>query len=99
MDMIQPREIVKIDLYRRWILNAADTKTVICKVNDNLLPADDPSWKEIGRVVFSTVRGENTQTLEVAPEMAASGRYLLLYLPDSNRSPYVQLSEIDIYVR
>jgi hypothetical protein len=97
LDMIKSRDIAKIDLWRR--LNQPDTRDVVIKINENLLPYNDPSWKEMGTLSYSTVIGDDKRTLEITPERVISGRYLLLYLDNSYRDPFVSIAEMDIYVR
>jgi hypothetical protein len=88
IDMGAPRTIAKIETYRR-----NDTKTVeyyVC----NDLPADFSldAWTKIaGGDSWS----DNKLTFEVTT--AVPCRYLLVYLPDSNNPPHINIKEIDVY--
>ncbi|GAP72958.1 hypothetical protein SAMD00024442_50_18 [Candidatus Symbiothrix dinenymphae] len=104
IDMRKSRSnISKIEVYRR--LNSYDAKTVEFCVGDDptktaaaeLTSVTD--WRPIGSVVyeFSGLPEYNMKVLDIAPITDTSGRYLLLYLPDSNRAPFTSLSRIDIY--
>jgi hypothetical protein len=99
MDLGRSRDIVRIEVYRRTNTTFTDTKTVQFKVSDES-EYGAASWKNIGQVVFSNVKGEDMQTLDVTPGTNAAGQYLQLFLPDNNgRSTYVSISEIYIYVK
>ncbi|MDR0537452.1 MAG: DUF1735 domain-containing protein [Tannerellaceae bacterium] len=101
MDMKSSWEITKITLWRRIGIFSTDTKSVIFKVNDNLVPFDDPSWKEIGKVEFSTTNTDETmKTIAIAPEKMTRGRYLLLFMNEpGGRGDLAELAEIDVYIR
>jgi len=98
VDMGRTYNVARIDLYRRMSPTLIDTRTVLFLVGD--APENgDASWKNIGRVLFSNIQNDHKQTLEISEDTDATGRYLQLYLPDSNRSPYNSLAEIFIYVQ
>ncbi|MDR1183020.1 MAG: discoidin domain-containing protein [Bacteroidales bacterium] len=98
LDLGTPRNICKIEIYRRMYTNYTDTKTVQFSVGD--APVwNSPSWKGIGNVVFSNIVGENMMTLNVSQSVDTDGRYMRIFLPDNNgRQTYVAISEIYIYV-
>jgi hypothetical protein len=99
IDLGAPRNIERIDIYRRMNTNYSDTKTVQCYVGDDFAyvnPTDGN--KKIGEVVFSNTVGDNLRILNVAEGTDTNGRYLLLFLPDNNgRDSYVSLAEINVY--
>jgi hypothetical protein len=95
IDLGQPLNLVKIELYRR-VGAVVDTKTVQLSVSND--PNPDGTWKSIGMLNYSGTVGDDLRTLDITPDTDTDGRYLKLYLPDSNRFPYVQLAEIYIYV-
>jgi hypothetical protein len=99
VDMGKSRSsICRIELWRRQFTEYTDTKTVQFLVSDN--PAYNAStWRSIGSVVFSNVRGADFQILNVTPGTDTSGRYLKLFMPDNNgRSTITSLSEMDVYI-
>ncbi len=88
IDLGKPLNAVQIDLYRRP--NNTDTKTVQIFLGDE--PVADGTWKQIAETVF------NANLMVVTPsDKTTKGRYLKLFLPDSNRPPYVNLSEVYLY--
>jgi hypothetical protein len=89
VDMLFPRKIAKIDTYRWSTL--PDAKTVLYYVSNDPDP-NAVSWTKIAEGVF--VSG-NMLTLQTS--VSIYGRYLKIYLPDTNRSPYVSIAEIDVY--
>jgi hypothetical protein len=98
IDLGTSLDIAKIDLYRRNLPAYPDTKTV------QLFLSDDPdpnagTWNEIGILTYTQTGTDNLRTLDIAPGVNTDGHYLKLFLPDSNRSPYVQIAEIYIYIR
>jgi hypothetical protein len=98
IDLGKPRNIRRIEIYRRMYSQFSDTKTVQFAVGDTPV-WNDPAWKDIGQVVFSNIVGENQEILDIPPSVDTDGRYMRLWLPDNNgRQTYVAISEIYIYV-
>jgi hypothetical protein len=98
MDLGVPRNICRIEIYRRMNSEYTDTKTVQFSVGDEPVYNAD-SWKNIGEVVFSNIIGENLMILDVPDSVDTDGRYLRLWLPDNNgRQTYAAIAEIYIYV-
>jgi hypothetical protein len=97
IDLGSPRNMCRIEAYRRMNTTYTDTKTVLFAVGDD--PAYNAStWKNIGQVVFSNIMGDNMTTLDIPSSTDTDGRYLRLWLPDNNgRDTYVSISEIYIY--
>jgi hypothetical protein len=97
MDLGSPKNICRIEIYRRMYSQYSDTKTVQFSVGDD--PAyNATTWKSIGEVVFSNIVGENLMTLDVPSSVDTDGRYLRIWLPDNNgRSTYAAIAEIYIY--
>jgi hypothetical protein len=97
MDLGKSREIVRIEIYRRmYNASSKDTKTV------EFLVGNDPAatattWRSIGSIQFPNVGGDNMRILDVEPGVNTEGRYMKLFLPDSWRDPFIQISEIFIY--
>ncbi|KAA6300429.1 MAG: hypothetical protein EZS26_003422 [Candidatus Ordinivivax streblomastigis] len=97
MDLGKSREIVRIEIYRRmYNASSKDTKTVEFFVGDEP-DANATTWKSIGSIQFPDVGGDNMRILDVGPDVNTDGRYLKLLLPDSWRTPFIQISEIYIY--
>lgn len=89
IDMESPKQIAYFDVYRRS--GSTDTKTVQLFVSNNSDP-DSEDWVEIGEGVYTS---GNKLTIEATTDFA--GRYLKIYLPDSNRAPFTSVAEIYVY--
>jgi hypothetical protein len=92
LDLGESLNVAKIELYRR-VGDVVDTKTVQLSVSDN--PDPNGTWTAIGTLNYSEIIDDDLRSLQTD----TNTRYLKLYLPDSNRYPYVQLSEIYIYIK
>jgi hypothetical protein len=88
IDMQNPVEVGRLDTWRRSI---ADTNTVEFYIGDN--PDPDATWEKIasGR----SWDGNHKMILDVT--VPAIGQYLKVVCPDSNRSPYTSITEVDVY--
>jgi hypothetical protein len=100
-DMKMPVVIKKITIHRRSVSGLGgngDTKTVRCYVGNTSETNTDkswkpgPSWTPLGEIVFPQGNEGHTQTLDVN----AAGRYILLFIPDSHRPPFIAICEVDI---
>jgi hypothetical protein len=89
IDMGDPKKIVKIDTYRRK--NNTNTKSVWYYVSDDPDP-DAASWTKIAEGTYSS---GDLLTLQVSESVL--GRYLKIYLPDSNNEPHTSVAEIDVF--
>ena len=89
IDMQSPRNIVKLDVYRRSGNTA--TRTVECYLGDS--PVESDPWTLIGAGTF--VSGYLMEI--VSTDKTTRGRYLKIRLPDSNQAPYTFLAEIFPY--
>lgn len=94
IDMQTPKKICRIDLYRRP--GNTDAKTAQIFINDTP-EADAAGWTLIAEGVFA-----DTDKLQIdlpSSTVTTQGRYLKIYLPDSNRDPFISLAEIYVYGR
>lgn len=92
IDMESSKQISKVEVYRRS--GTTDTKTVEIYVG-NSPDADASGWVEIATDVFY-----NGDCLELPiPESKDTnqGRYLKVFLPDSNREPFTNIAEVYVY--
>lgn len=89
IDMVSPKKIAYFDVYRRN--GSTDTKTVQLFASNNSDP-DSSEWVEIGQGVFTS---GNKLTIQATSDF--EGRYLKVYLPDSNRPPFTSVAEIYVY--
>jgi hypothetical protein len=89
IDMGAPKEIVKIDTYRRK--ENDNTRSVWYYVGDDADP-DADSWTKIAEGTFAS-----GDLMTLTATVSATGRYLKIYLPDSNNSPHTSVAEIDAY--
>lgn len=89
IDMESPKKIAFFDIYRRR--GNTDTKTVQLFVSNESDP-DADSWIKIGEDVFTS--GDKV-TIDATAEF--EGRYLKIYLPDSNRDPFTSIAEVYVY--
>jgi hypothetical protein len=87
--MASPKKIAYFDIYRRR--GNTDAKTVQLFVSNTDDP-DSPDWVEIGEGVFTS--GDK---LTIEATSTFQGRYLKLYLPDSNRAPFTSIAEVYVY--
>jgi hypothetical protein len=90
IDMASPQKINRIDTYRRP--SNTNTKSVQYFVSNDSDP-NATSWVKIMEGTFAT---GNLLTLN-APENTIQGRYLKIFLPDSNSGQNTSVSEINVY--
>jgi hypothetical protein len=90
IDMVSPQRISRIETYRRP--GNTSTKSVQYFVSNDPDP-DATSWVKIMEGTFAS---GDLLTLN-APENNIQGRYLKIFLPDSNNQPYTAISEINVY--
>lgn len=93
IDMVSPREIAKIDTYKRP--GNTDAKTIQFFVGPDPDP-DASTWTKIGESEFVSER-DNIETSIDDPSSSATGRYIKLVLPDSNREPFTSIAEVYFY--
>jgi hypothetical protein len=92
IDMTSSKNIVRIETYRRP--GNTDAKTAQYFVGNDADP-DAVSWVQIAEGVFSS--GDKL-TIDIPESVNTSqGRYLKLFLPDSNRNPFTSIAEINLY--
>jgi hypothetical protein len=89
IDMVVPREVTKIDTYRR--AGNTNTKSVWYYVGDDPDP-DASSWTKIAEGTYSS-----GDLMTLTATVSATGRYLKIYLPDSNSAPHTSVAEIDVF--
>lgn len=89
IDMESPKKIAYFDIYRR--MGNTDTKNVQLFVGNSGNP-DAADWVKMGEGTFTT--GDKL-TVEAISDI--QGRYLKVYLPDSNRDPFISVAEIYVY--
>ena len=96
IDMKEPRKLAMIDTYRRWSNNS--TKSVEYYIANEYTPGKDTvdflEWTKITEGIFDSNAAVNRLVLEVSDGIDEAGRYLLIYLPDSNHPQSTQISEI-----
>lgn len=92
VDMKTPKKISRIELHRRSANK--DTKTVELYVSDQP-DANVDDWVNIGNVVF----GDASNISLTIPESVdtTKGCYLKILMPDSNREPFTNIVEMDVY--
>jgi len=89
IDMKTAKNIVKFDIYRRR--GNTDTRTVECYLSDS--PDAEGTWTKIGEGQFSS-----GDMLTIDPtDKVTKGRYLKIFLPDSNRNPFTSIAEVYPY--
>jgi hypothetical protein len=88
--MVSPQKINRIETYRRP--GNTNTKSVQYFVSNDPDP-DAASWVKIMEGTFAT---GDLLTLN-APKNEIRGRYLKIYLPDSNNGQNTNVSEINVY--
>lgn len=86
IDLAKPISFAYMEVYRR--AGNTDAKTVQIFQGDNSDPAS-PDWVLTGQGVFST---GDKQTINITNPV--SKRYLKIFLPDSNRDPFISIAEI-----
>jgi hypothetical protein len=84
--VVAPGEITKIDTYRR-----NNTKTVQYYIGDDPDP-NAASWTKIAEGTYTS--GE---FLTMPVSVYVPGRYLKIYLPDSESAPHITIREIDVF--
>jgi hypothetical protein len=89
IDMRASKEIVRIDTYRRR--GNTDTKSVWYYVGDDPDP-NAASWTKIAEGTYSS-----GDLLTLTATVSATGRYLKIYLPDSNNGQNTSVAEIDVF--
>jgi hypothetical protein len=83
------KEIKRIDTYRRS--GNTDTKSVWYYVGDDPDP-NAASWTKIAEGTYSS-----GDLLTLTASVFATGRYLKIYLPDSNNGQNTSVAEIDVF--
>lgn len=92
IDMVSPKKMSKIEIYRRS--GSSDTKTVEVYVGNQ--PGNDASgWVKIATGIFG--EADNLELLIPESVDTEKGRYLKLFLPDSNRDPFINVAEVYVY--
>lgn len=98
VDMKRSRVVHRIDTHRRWVTglegDKGDTKTVEYYIGDAADANDTDAWTQIAKGEFP-LEGNHILTLEASTLL--SGQYLKINMPDSHRSPFCTLTEIDVY--
>jgi len=92
IDMESAKRICQLNVYRRP--GNTDANTVQIFVSDSN-DANDSSWVKIGEGVFTD--GDSMQINVPSSVNTEKGRYLKIYLPDSNRDPFTSIAEIYVY--
>jgi hypothetical protein len=87
IDMAYPTELSKITTYRR---TNGDTKTVQYSVGNDPNP-DSESWTLVAEGEYDD---SSIHSLELPTTQTIKARYLKLFLPDSNREPFIGVAEI-----
>jgi hypothetical protein len=90
IDMVTPRRVTKIDTYRRAGNN--NTKSVQYYVSNDPDP-DAATWVKI---MEGTYGSGDLLTLN-ASENTVTGRYLKIFLPDSNWEHLTSVAEVDVF--
>lgn len=92
IDMQTPREISRVELYRRS--GNKDTKSIELYVSDQS-DGNAAGWIKISNAIF----GDGNIVSTTIPESVdtSKGRYLKLVLPDSNRAPFTSVAEVYVY--
>lgn len=96
IDMKESKSTAMFDTYRRW--NNNSTKSVEYYVGDEYtlgeMTIDFSKWTKVTEGIFDSNATVNRLVLEVSDGIDTKGRYLLIYLPDSNHPQSTQISEI-----
>ena len=100
VDMKRPRVVHRIDTHRRRVIglddgnsDKGDTQTVEYYIGDSS-DANAGTWTQIAKGEFP-LEGNHILQLDAFPLL--SGQYLKINMPDTHRSPYCSLTEIDVY--
>jgi hypothetical protein len=89
IDMGTSKEITRIDTYRRN--NNTNTKSVWYYVGNDPDP-DAASWTKIAEGTYTS-----GNLLTLTASVSAIGRYLKIYLPDSNYGQNTSIAEVDVF--
>jgi hypothetical protein len=89
IDMGATKEIIRINTYRRK--NNSNTKSVWYYIGDDPDP-DATTWTKIAEGTY-----DSGDLLSLRVSESVPGRYLKIYLPDSNNSPHTSIAEIDAF--
>jgi hypothetical protein len=89
IDMSVAKEIARINTYRRR--NNTNTKSVWYYVSDDPDP-DATTWTKIAEGTFAS-----GDLLSLSVSVSVPGRYLKIYLPDSNSGQNTSVAEIDVF--
>lgn len=92
IDMTVANRIAKLETYKRPGNN--DARTIQYFVGPDPDP-DASTWTQIGAAEF--ISGVDKIETTIADPSAATGRYLKIVLPDSNRDPFTSIAEIYVY--
>jgi hypothetical protein len=90
IDMGVPQKIEKINTYRRR--NNTNTKSVWYYVSDDPDP-DANTWTKIAEGTYAS-----GDLLSLLVSVSVPGRYLKIYLPNSNSGQNTSVAEIDVFV-
>jgi hypothetical protein len=89
IDMGVPKKIAEINTYRRK--SNTNTKSVWYYVGDDPDP-EAASWTKIAEGTFAS-----GDLLTLQTSVSVAGRYLKIYLPDSNNGQNTSVAEIDVF--
>jgi hypothetical protein len=89
IDMAVPKEIARINTYRRP--GNTNTKSVWYYIGDDPDP-EAASWTKIAEGTFAS-----GNLLALQTSVSVAGRYLKIYLPDSNSSQHTSVAEVDAF--
>jgi hypothetical protein len=95
IDMKKSITVARIATLRR---SNGDCKTLRYYIGDtpaSTFDPDSPSWVKIAEGAYASNDANHTLTLDVTEPV--TGRYLVLYMPDSFREPFIGVCEIDVY--
>ncbi|WP_233567373.1 hypothetical protein [Parabacteroides sp. AM58-2XD] len=90
--MKTPKKISRVELHRRSANK--DTQTVELYISDQP-DANVNSWVSIGNVEFGDASNISLTIPESVDTM--KGCYLKILMPDSNREPFTNIVEIDVF--
>jgi hypothetical protein len=92
IDLNSPKKFIRIETYRRR--GNTNSKTIQYFVGDDPDP-ESSGWVQIAEGAFTS--GDKV-TIDIPASVATDkGRYLKIYLPDSNRTPLTSIAEIYLY--
>ncbi|HAR39113.1 MAG: hypothetical protein A2W86_10815 [Bacteroidetes bacterium GWD2_45_23] len=89
IDMQSTKTIAFMEVYRRK--NSTDTKTV------QIFLSNDPDPESLEWVLAGEGQYTTGDKLRVDVTPGSSGRYMKIYLPDSNRDPFTNVAEVYVY--